>query len=63
MELENLKKIYAEIRIINNAMASRLRTVGVQDSAINAVVQLDIFAQILPNSVEDSLEDIRYLFV
>jgi uncharacterized protein (DUF2236 family) len=63
MELENLKKIYAEIRIINNAMASRLRTVSVQDSAVNAVVQLDIFAQILPNSVEDSLEDIRYLFL
>jgi hypothetical protein len=63
MELENLKKIYGEIRIINSAMASRLRTVSAQDSAINAVVQLDIFAQILPFSVEDSLEDIRYLFV
>ena len=63
MELENLKKIYGEIRVINNAMASRLRTVGTQDSAVNAVVQLDIFAQILPYSVEDSLEEIRYLFV
>jgi hypothetical protein len=63
MELENLKKIYSEIQIINKAMTSRLRTVSVQDSAINAVVQLDIFAKMLPYSIEDSLEEIRYLFL
>jgi hypothetical protein len=63
LELENLKKIYAEIQIVNMAMTSRLRTVGVQDSAVNAVVLLDIFAKLLPSSVEDSLEDIRYLFI
>jgi uncharacterized protein (DUF2236 family) len=63
LELENLKEIYAEIRIVNNAIASRLRTVSVQDSAVNAVVQLDMFAQILPYSIEDSLEDLRYLFL
>lgn len=63
MELENLKKIYAEIRIVNTAMASRLRTIGVKDSAVNAVVLLDIFAKMLPYSIEDSLEEIRYLFL
>jgi hypothetical protein len=63
MELENLKKIYGEIQIINQAMSSRLRTVGAQDSAVNAVVLLDIFAKMLPYSVEDSLEEIRYLFL
>lgn len=63
MELENLKKIYGEIQTINKAMTSRLRTVSVQDSAINAVVQLDILAKMLPYSVEDSLEEIRYLFL
>jgi hypothetical protein len=44
-------------------MSSRLRTVGAQDSAVNAVVLLDIFAKMLPYSVEDSLEEIRYLFL
>jgi hypothetical protein len=63
LDLENLKKIYAEIRIVNIAMTSRLRTLCVQDSAINAVVLLDIFAKLLPSSVEESLEEIRYLFL
>jgi hypothetical protein len=62
-DLENLKNNYGEIRIINVAMASRLRTVSEQDSAVNAVILLDIFAKTLPYSIEDSLEDIRYLFL
>jgi hypothetical protein len=63
MELENLKKIYREIQIVNMTMASRLRTVGAKDSAVNAVVLLDVFARMLPYSIEDSLEEIRYLFL
>jgi hypothetical protein len=63
LDLENLKKIYGEIGIVNAAMASRLRTTGIQDSAVNAIVLLDIFAKTLPYSIEDSLEDIRYLFL
>jgi hypothetical protein len=63
LELENLKKIYGEIRIVNIAMASRMRTVSAEDSAVNAVVLLDIFAKVLPYSIEESLEEIRYLFL
>ncbi len=63
LDLEDLKKIYGEIQIINKAMTSRLLTVSVKDAAINAVVQLDIFAKTLPSSIEDSLEEIRYLFL
>ena len=63
LELEHLKKIYAEIRIVNMSMTSRLRTIDIQDSAVNAVVLLDIFAKMLPYSIEDSLEEIRYLFL
>lgn len=62
-DLENLKKIYGEIRIVNVAMASRLRAVSEQDSAVNAVVLLDVFAKMLPYSIEDSLKEIRYLFL
>jgi hypothetical protein len=63
LDLENLKKIYAEIQIVNMAMTARLRATGVQDSAVNAVVLLDIYAKMLPYSIEDSLEEIRYLFL
>ncbi len=63
MELDNLKQIYGEIRVVNTAMAARLRTIGVKDSAVNAVVLLDIFAKMLPYSIEDSLEEISYLFL
>ncbi|MBI5891827.1 MAG: hypothetical protein HZB47_14355 [Nitrosomonadales bacterium] len=63
LELEGLKNIYDRIQIVNKAMSARLRTVGAQDSAVNAVVQLDIFAKMLPYSIEDSLEEIRYLFL
>lgn len=62
-DLKNLKKIYSEIGIVNMAMASRLSAVSTQDSAVNAVVLLDIFAKMLPYSIEESLEDIRYLFL
>ena len=54
LELENLKKIYGEIRIVNTALSARLRTTGVKDSAVNALVLLDIFAKMLPYSIEDS---------
>ncbi len=63
LDLEKLKKIYGEIRMVNTAMASRLRTVSEQDSAVNAVILLDIFAKTVPYSIEDSLEEIRYLFL
>jgi hypothetical protein len=62
MELDNLKTIYSEIGTVNKAMASRLRTISAEDSAINAVVLLDVFAKTMPYSIEDSLEEIRYLF-
>jgi len=62
-ELNRLKNKYAEISIINMAMAARLRSVSQEDSAINAVVLLDVFAKMLPYSIDDSLEEIRYLFL
>lgn len=60
--LAELKKLYGEINVINHTMVSRLRSVSTQDSAANAVILLDLFAKALPYSVEDTLEDIRYLF-
>lgn len=61
--LEQLKRNYAELRKINMAMSARLRTVSAQDSTINAIVLLDLFAKTLPDSIDDSLDLIHYLFV
>jgi hypothetical protein len=62
MELEGLKKIYYNIKIINESMAGRLRAISDKDVALNSLVILDIFAQTLPFAIEESLEDVRYLF-
>jgi hypothetical protein len=62
MELEGLKKIYHNIKIINESMAGRLRAISDKDVALNSLVILDIFAQTLPFAIEESLEDVRYLF-
>jgi hypothetical protein len=62
MELEGLKNIYRNIKIINESMAGRLRAISDKDVALNSLVILDIFAQTLPFAIEESLEDVRYLF-
>ena len=63
LELEGLAEIYQNIQIINKAMAKRLRGISDKDSAMNALVLLDIFAKTLPFAIEESLEEVRYLFV
>lgn len=63
LDLKGLKRIYAEIGVVNAAMAERLRALSTEDSAINAIIRLDILAKALPYSVEESLEEIRYLFL
>jgi len=62
LELEGLKKIYSNIQIINAAMADRLRAITSRDVALNALVVLDIFAQSVPFSIDESLDEIRHLF-
>jgi hypothetical protein len=62
MELNVLKKIYSNVQIINEAMASRLRAISEKDVALNSLVILDAFAQTVPFVIEDSLEEIRHLF-
>ena len=61
-KFEGLSKIYNNMQIVNLAIAKRLREAVVTDSSLNALVQLDNFAQTLPFVIEESLEEIRYLF-
>ena len=62
LELEGLSKIYSNIQLMNEAMAKRLQAIIDKDSAINALIVLDIFAKTLPDAIEDSLIEIRHLF-
>ena len=62
LELEGLTKIYNNIQAVNIAIATRLRSATDQDSTINAVVILDVYAKTLEYAIEESLEEIVYLF-
>lgn len=62
LELEGLKKIYNNIHLVNLSIAKRMRAASDMDSAVNALIILDLFTKALPYVIEDSLEEIRYLF-
>jgi hypothetical protein len=61
-DLKGLAEIYHNIQLVNYTIAQRLRTAAKTDSVINALVELDIFAQTLSLVIEDSLEDLHPLF-
>ena len=61
-DLNGLVEIYENIQILNQAMATRLKSAAEADAAVNAVILLDLFAKALPYSISDSLQDIKYLF-
>ena len=61
-EFEGLAKIYQNMQTVNCAIAQRLREATANDSSVNAIVILDSFAQIVPFAIEESLEELRYLF-
>jgi hypothetical protein len=59
----DLIRFYNEIRIVNSAFTKRLRSACKGDSMVNAIVILDMFAQSMPSAIDESLAEIRYLFV
>ena len=61
-DLEGLIDIYKEIQIVNEALAKRFRSLAKKDASVNAIVLLDIFAQVLPFSIENKLKALEYLF-
>ena len=42
--LENLPRVYDDIRMVNRGFVNRLLAAGVQDASINAIILLDTFA-------------------
>lgn len=62
-DLDGLETIYEEIKEVNRSVAARLRAAAKTDSALNALVLLDIHAQILPFALKTFLDKLDYLFV
>ncbi|MBI5143150.1 MAG: hypothetical protein HZA20_13325 [Nitrospirae bacterium] len=62
LELAGLKALYDELHIVNMAMAARLRAACEKDSAVNALVILDLFAKAMPYSIRESLDEFRRFF-
>jgi hypothetical protein len=62
MALKGLLAIYRDMEIVNRGIVARLRAAKTQDSALNAIVLLDLYAKSLPYAVEASLRELKYLF-
>jgi hypothetical protein len=57
--LEGLEKIYADVAGVNKCFANRLQEAARKDANINALVNLDCFAEMVPLSAEDLLAEIE----
>ncbi len=60
--LHGLSDIYSRINTVNRHLVGRLRAATEKDSSLNAVVLLDIFAQLLPMQLDEPLEELHSLF-
>jgi hypothetical protein len=57
-----LEEIYTNMQIVNSSLVERLRHTSKADSYVNAIIMLDMFARTVPYVIEESLEEMRYLF-
>lgn len=60
--LVELKQQYKEIQNVNRFIAERIRGAIQRDAAVNAIVLLDILSKRVSFSIDDSLQQIQYLF-
>lgn len=60
--LDGLTELYQQVHQINISLAKRLRDIASSDAGLNAVTLLDLFAQGVPRSIRDSLNDVEHMF-
>jgi len=60
--LIELKQQYDELQNLNRFIADRIRSAIKRDAAVNAIVLLDVLSKSVSYSINDSLQQIRYLF-
>lgn len=63
LEIEGLRRIYANVEIVNASMAERLRRVSTHDANVNALVQLDNLAKSLTLILDSILDRLEPLFL
>ena len=62
INMDGLIDIYYDVARLNDHMVERVRSATSKDSAVNALVHLDVFAKFLTPPLEDSLDQIKYIF-
>ena len=62
INLDGLIDIYYDVARLNDHMVERVRSATSKDSAVNALVHLDVFAKFLTPPLEDSLDQIKHIF-
>jgi len=60
--MKGLEEIYRNIETLNLKVVDRIRAACSEDSTVNAMVMLDFFAKMLPDLIDESLGNIRYMF-
>ena len=60
--LDGLIRIYHNVACLNDYIVERVRSATSKDSAVNALVHLDVFAKFLTPPLEDSLNQIKHIF-
>ncbi len=60
--LDGLAKVYAEVGVVNRDFAQRLRDAAKKDANVNALVNLDCFATMVPLAAEETLSQIKSHF-
>ena len=62
LSLDGLKKIYTEVSEVNRDFSQRLADAASKDAHMNALVNLDCFATIIPLQAEETLKEIESYF-
>lgn len=60
--LDGLTRVYVEVGKVNRDFAQRLRVAAKKDANVNALVNLDCFATMVPLAADDTLREIRPYF-
>jgi hypothetical protein len=60
--LKGLEQMYDDLRMVNIAVANRLRSATGADSSVNAIVILDAFAMAMPTCIDASLKNLQPIF-
>lgn len=61
--LEGLKEIYRDVSTVNRDFSERLRAAASEgDANLNAVVNLDCFASLIPLIIEETIDELRPYF-